>query len=76
MEYLSNRLFYHTQILTFSLDDQTVLHKFFKWRWPLMEEDQQISQISKVEYLSNNLLDPTQTSNFSLDDQKFPRKYF
>ena len=32
VEYLSNHLLDPTQILNLSLDDQTILYKFFKWR--------------------------------------------
>ena len=52
VEYLSNHLLDPTQILNLSLDDQTILYKFFEWRQPPMEDD---LKILKVEYLSNHL---------------------
>ena len=54
VEYLSNHLLDHTQILNLSWDDQTIFYKSFKWRWPPMEDD---LKILKVEYLRNHLLD-------------------
>jgi hypothetical protein len=54
VEYLSNRLYDHTQIL--NLDDQSKVFKYFK--------------ILKMEYISNHLLDPTQMLNLSLYVQK------
>ena len=54
VEYLSNHLFVHTQILELYLDDQNIFYKSLKWRRPLMEDD---IKILKKEYLSNNLLD-------------------
>ena len=66
VEYLSNHLLDHTQILNFSLDDQTIVFKSSKWKMTPMED---YLKISKVEYLSNHLLDHTQILNFSLDDQ-------
>ena len=59
VEYLSNCLLDHTQILNLSLHDQTIFCKSFKWRQPPMEDD--LKKI-KVEYLNNHLLDP----NFKL----------
>ena len=50
-EYLCNLLLEHTQILNLSLDDQTLLYKFFKWNQPPMEDD---LKILKVEHLSNH----------------------
>ena len=73
MEYLSNRLLDHTQILNLSLDDQTILCKSFKCRQPQMEDD---LQILKMEYLSNRLLDRTQILNLSLHDQTIFCKSF
>ena len=63
VEYLSNHLLDHTQILNLSLYDQTLS---FQWRWPPMEDN---LKISKVEYLSNRLLDHTQILNLDLGDQ-------
>ena len=60
VEYLSNHLLDHTQILNLSLDDQTRFDKFLKWRWPSMEDN---LKIFKVEYLRNHLLDCTQILN-------------
>ena len=57
VEYLSNNLLDHTQILNLSLDDQTIFYKYFTWRWPPMEDD-----------LSNHLLDHTQNLKLSLDE--------
>jgi hypothetical protein len=48
VEYLSNHLLDHTQILNLSLYDQTIFG---------MEDD---LTILKVEYLSNHILDHTQ----------------
>ena len=64
VEYLSNRLLDHTQILNLSLYDQP---KFWnsKWRRPPMEDN---LKLLKVEYLSNHLLDRTQILNLSLND--------
>ena len=39
VEYLSTHLLDHTQILNFSLEDQTRFYKSLKWRWPPMEDD-------------------------------------
>ena len=61
VEYLSNCLLDHAQILNLSLHDQTILYKSFQSRWPPMKND---LKISKVEYLSNGLLDPTHILNF------------
>ena len=47
LEYLSNNLIDHTQILNLSLDDQTIFTN------PLNEDD---LKILKVEYLSNMLV--------------------
>ena len=66
VEYLSNNLLNHTQILNLILDDQTIVYKSLKWRRPLMEDD---LKIIKVEYLSHHLLDHTQTLNLCLDYQ-------
>ena len=62
VEYLSNPLLDHTQILSLSFYDQTIFCKTFKWRRTPMEDD---LKILKVEYLSNHLLDPTQILNLS-----------
>ena len=51
VEFLSNRLLNHTQILNLNFCQS------FKWRQPPMEDD---LQILKMEYLSNRLLDHTQ----------------
>ena len=56
VEYLSDQLLDHTQILNLSWDDQTIFDKSFKWRRPVMEDDH---KILKVKYLSNHLLYPT-----------------
>ena len=64
VEYLSNCLLDHAQILNLSLHDQTILYNSFQSRWPPMEDD---LKISKVQYLSNDLLDPTHILNLSLD---------
>ena len=72
VEYLSNHLLDHTQILNLSLYDQTIFCKSFKERRPPMEDD---LKILKVEYLSNHLLDHTQILN-SLNDQTIFCKYF
>ena len=61
MEYLSNRLLDHSQIL--NLHDQTIFGKSFKWRPPHMEDN---FKILKVEYLSNH---PTHILNLPLDYQ-------
>ena len=66
VEYLSNRLLDHAQILNLSLECQTLLYKSFKWRRLPMEDE---PKILKVEYLSNCLLDHTQILNLNLDDQ-------
>jgi hypothetical protein len=60
VEYLSNHLLDHTQILNLSLNDQTIFWKSVKLRWPQMEDN---IKILKVEYLSNHLLDHTQILN-------------
>ena len=39
VEYLSNRLLDHTKILNLDLGDQSKVFKYFKWRWPPMEDD-------------------------------------
>ena len=39
VEYLSNHLLDHTQILNLSLCDQAIFCKSFKWRQPTMEDD-------------------------------------
>ena len=39
VEYLSNHLLDHTQILNLSLYDQTIICKSFKWRQLPMEDD-------------------------------------
>jgi hypothetical protein len=49
VEYLSNRLLDHAQILNLSLECQTILYKSFKWRWLPMEDN---LKILKMEYLS------------------------
>ena len=38
VEYLSNHWFDHTQILNLNWGDQTKVYKYFKWRWPPVEE--------------------------------------
>ena len=49
VEYLSNHLLDHTQILNLSFSDQTKFINFFKWRQPWAEDD---LKILKVEYIS------------------------
>ena len=66
VEYLSNHLLDHTQILNLYLDDQTIFYKYLKWRRPPMEDD---LKILKVEYLSNHSSDPPQILNLSSGDQ-------
>ena len=39
VEYLSNHLLDHTQILNLSSDDQNIFYKSLRWRQPLMEDD-------------------------------------
>ena len=56
VEYLSNRLLDHTQVLNLSLIDQATFLESLKRRGPPMEDD---LKLSKVEYLSNRLLDHT-----------------
>ena len=73
MEYLSNRLLDHTQILNLHWVDQSKVFKYFKWRRPPMEDD---LKILKMEYLINRLLDPTQISNLSLYGQTIMYKSF
>jgi hypothetical protein len=73
VEYLSNHLLDHTQILKLSFYEQTMFCKSFKWRRPPMEDD---LKISKVKYLSNLLLDPTKILNLSLYDQIILYKFF
>ena len=50
VEYLSNHLYDHTQVLSLDLGDQSKVFKYFKWRWPPMEDN---LKILKEEYLSN-----------------------
>ena len=56
VEYLSNQLLDHTQILNLEFGDQSKVFRFFKWRQPPMEDD---LKILKAEYLSNHLWDLT-----------------
>ena len=72
MEYLSNLLLDHTQIFNWSLYDQTIFCKSFKWRRPLMEDN---FKILKVEYLSKHLLDHTQILKLSLNNQTMVNKF-
>jgi hypothetical protein len=51
VEYLSNNLLDHTQILNLSLDDQTIFHKALKWRKPPV-------QILKIKTTSNGRQPP------------------
>jgi hypothetical protein len=62
VEYLSNTLLDHGQILNLSSDDHTIFYKSLKWRQPPMEED---LKILIVEYLGNHLLDYAQILKFS-----------
>jgi hypothetical protein len=39
VEYLSNTLLDHNQILNLGLDDQTIFYKSLKWRQTPMEDD-------------------------------------
>ena len=73
VEYLSNHLLNHTQILNLSLNYQTIFCKSIKLRRPPMEDD---IKILKVEYLSNHLLDHTQILNLSLYNQTIFCKSF
>ena len=73
VEYLSNHLLDHAQILKFSWDDQTRFYKSLEWRRPPMDDD---LKIVKVAYLSNHLLDHTQILNLSLYDQTIFCKSF
>ena len=41
VEYLSNHLLDHTQILNLSLDGQIILYNFIKWRRPPKEDNLQ-----------------------------------
>ena len=66
MEYLSNCLLDHTQILNLDLVDQSKVFKYFKWRQPPMEDN---LKIWKIVYLSNHWLDHTNILNWSLYDQ-------
>ena len=66
VEYLSNPLLDHTQILNLDVGDQSKVFKYFKWRRPPMEDN---LKILKVEYLSSHLLDHTNILNLSLDDK-------
>ena len=50
VEYLSNHLLDHTNILNWRLYDQSIFLGSFKWRQPLIEDD---LKILKVEYLNN-----------------------
>ena len=60
VEYLSNHLLDHTQILNLSLVDQTIFYKSLKWRWPPMEDnlnckdDLQCVQNVTYEFLGEN----------------------
>ena len=56
VEYLSNHISDHTQILNLILDDQPIFYQSFKWRNPPMEED---LKIVKVENLGKHWLDLT-----------------
>jgi hypothetical protein len=49
VEYLSNHLLDHTQVLNLCLDDQIIFYKYFNWRWLPMEDN---LKILKVEYIS------------------------
>jgi hypothetical protein len=60
VEFLSNRLLDHTQILNLSLADQSIFCKSFNWRWPPLKDN---LKILKMDYLSNRLLDHTQILN-------------
>ena len=72
VEYLSNHLLDHTQILNFRFDDQIIFYKSLKGRWPSMEDD---LKILKVEYLSNHLWDHTQILKLSLDEYPSNHKF-
>ena len=45
VEYLSNCLLYHTEILNLNLDDQTTFSKSSKWRRTSAEDDLQILKV-------------------------------
>jgi hypothetical protein len=66
LQYLNNHWSDLNQIVNISLNDQTNVYKWFKWRQPPMEDD---LQIFKLEYLSIHLSDLTQIWNLSLGDQ-------
>ena len=51
VEYISNHLLDHTQIVNLDLGDQSKVFKYFKRRRSPMEDD---LKILKVEYLSNH----------------------
>ena len=60
VEYISNHLLDHTQILNLILDDQTIFYKCLTLRQSPMEDN---LKIFKVEYLSDHLLDHSQICN-------------
>ena len=64
VEYISNHVLDHSQILNLNLDDH--FYQICKWRRPSMEDD--LKKL-KVKYLSNQLLDHTQILYVILDDQ-------
>jgi hypothetical protein len=66
VEYLSNRLSDHTEIINLSWDDQKVFYTSLKW-WPAIEDN---LKILKGEYLSSHFWDHNQILNLSLDDQQ------
>ena len=73
VEYLSNHLLDHTQILNLSFYDQIIFCQSFKWRRPTIEDD---LKILKVEYLSNHLLDHTQILDLNFYDKTRFCKFF
>ena len=65
VEYLSNHLLDHTQILYLMLYDQTIFYNTLKLRRLTMIDN---LNILKVKYLSTHLLDHAQILNLSYDD--------
>ena len=48
VEYLSNHLLDHIQILNLSLDDQTMFYKSSQWRRPQMGDNLRLNDVLKV----------------------------
>ena len=53
LEYLSNHLLDHNQILDLSLDDQTISYKSSKWRQSPMEDEFIVKRFT-YEFLGEN----------------------